>query len=101
MELLIATETLLAYALWQLGKEKTSDEGYTHDEKVRGLFHTRCQISRNTRKGIQRIYVDFDLEAHRSASLISAYWPKFILMTWWPISVSMDSIDFQLFQRSA
>lgn len=102
MELLFATETLLAYALWQLNKEKTSDdEGCTHGEMVRCLFHTRCQISRNTRKGIQRIYVDFDIETKRFASFISAYWPKSIHMTWWPVSVSMDSVGFQLFQRSA
>jgi hypothetical protein len=45
LELLFATETLLAYALWQLNKEKTSDdEGYTHGKMVRGLFHTRCEI---------------------------------------------------------
>jgi hypothetical protein len=41
-ELLLVTETLLAVALWELNKEKTSDEGYTYGEMVRGLFHTRC-----------------------------------------------------------
>ncbi|QJD88152.1 transposase [Cohnella herbarum] len=102
MELLFATETLLAYTLWQINKEKTSDdEGCTHGEMVRGLFHTRCQISRTNRKGIQRIYVDFDIEAYRFASIISAYWPKSILMTWWPVSSSANSQNIQLFQRTA
>jgi hypothetical protein len=101
MELLFATETLLAYALWQINKEKTSDdEGCTHGEMVRCLFHTRCQINRITRKGIQRIYVDFDTETRRFASLISAYWPKSIPMTWWPVSTPPGG-NIQLLERSA
>jgi hypothetical protein len=51
-ELLFAAETLLNYAHWQGNKEKTSDdEGYTHGEMVRGLFHTRCQVRMKTLKG--------------------------------------------------
>ncbi|GAC44329.1 glucose/sorbosone dehydrogenase, partial [Paenibacillus popilliae ATCC 14706] len=44
-ELLFTAETMLAVALFELNKEKTSDdEGYTHGKMVRGLFHTRCQV---------------------------------------------------------
>lgn len=50
-ELLFAAETLLSVALFELNKEKTSDEGYTHGEMVRGLFHTRCQIRLKNHKG--------------------------------------------------
>lgn len=44
-ELLFTAETLLAVALFELSKEKTSDdEGFTHDKMVQDLFHTRCQV---------------------------------------------------------
>lgn len=101
MELVLATETLLAYALWQVNKEKTSNESCTHGEMVRGLFKTRCQVHSRNHKGTKRIYVDFDIEAHRFASLISAYWPKRLLMTWWPVYSSIDSHNSQLIQRTA
>jgi hypothetical protein len=43
--MVFAAETLLSVALYELNKEKTSvEEGYTHGEMVRGLFHTRCQV---------------------------------------------------------
>jgi hypothetical protein len=75
-EMVFAAETLLSYALWHLNKEKTSDdEGYTHGEMVRGLFHTRCQVRIRNHKGSVRIYLDFDTEVRRFASLISAFWP--------------------------
>lgn len=75
MELLFAAETLLAYAQWQLKKEKTSDdECYTHGEMVRGLFHTRCQISARNHKGQERVYVDFDIQARQFASLFHLFW---------------------------
>ncbi|TVY10350.1 transposase [Paenibacillus cremeus] len=62
-ELLFAAETLLAVALYELNKEKTSDdEGYTHGKMVRGLFHTRCQLRKRNHQGSQRIYVDFDTD---------------------------------------
>lgn len=101
MELLFATETLLAYALWQLNKEKTSDESCTHGEMVRGLFHTRCQVRCSNRKGSERIYIDFDIETRRFASLISAYWPDHIRMTWWPVYSSIVSHNYQLISRTA
>lgn len=59
-ELLFAAETLLAVALFEMNKEKTSiDEGCTHGEMVPGLFHTRCQTRSRTYKGQERIYVDY------------------------------------------
>jgi len=96
MELLFATETLLTYALWQLNKEKTSDESCTHGEMVRGLFHTRCQVRRRNHKGSERIYIDFDTEACRFASLISAYWPPQLFMIWLQIYSSIDYHNYQL-----
>lgn len=60
----------------RVNKEKTSDESHTHGEMVRGLFHTRCQVRIRNHKGLKRIYIDFDTEARRFASLISAYRPK-------------------------
>nr|WP_311547877.1 transposase [Paenibacillus baekrokdamisoli] len=96
MELLFAAETLLAYALWQVNKEKTSDESHTHGEMVRGLFHTRCQVRTRNHKGLKRIYIDFDIEARRFASLISAYWPKNLSMTMWPVHSSIDSHNYRL-----
>lgn len=101
MELLFATETLLAYALWQVNKEKTSDESCTHGEMVRGLFHTRCQVRSRKHKNSERIYIDFDIEVRRFASLISAYWPPQLLMTWWPVYSSIDSHNYQLISRTA
>lgn len=80
LQLLFTAETLLNYALLELNKEKTSDEGYTHGEMVRGLFHTRCQIRLTNRKGNQRIYIDCDTEARRFARLIQLFWPKDIRM---------------------
>lgn len=97
MEMLFTAETLLACALWQLNKEKTSDdEGYTHGEMVRGLFHTRCQVRSRNHKGSVRIYIDFDTEVRRFASLISSYWPRELLMSWWPVYSSIDSQNYQL-----
>ena len=96
MELVFATETLLAYALWQVNKEKTSNESCTHGEMVRGLFKTRCQVRTRNHKGSKRIYIDFDTEVRRFASLISAYWPESLLMTWWPLYSSKESYNTQM-----
>ena len=101
MELLFATETLLAYALWQVNKEKTSDESCTHGEMVRGLFKTRCQVLMRNQKESQRIYIDFDTEVRRFTSFISAYWPRKLLLTWWPVYSSIDSHNYQLISRTA
>lgn len=101
MELLFATETLLSYALWQVNKEKTSDESSTHGEMVQGLFHTRCQVRSRNHKGIERIYIDCDTEVRRFASLISLYWPKTLSMSWWPVYSSIDSHHYQLISRTA
>lgn len=96
MELLFAAETLLAYARWQLNKEKTSgDEGCTHGEMVRGLFHTRCQISTRTHKGQERVYVDFDIQARQFASLFRLFWPERLELRWFSKS------SCQKIQRSA
>lgn len=82
-ELLFAAESLLNYALWQENKEKTSDdEGYTHGEMVRGLFHTRCQIHLRNHKGVQKIYVHLDTKVERFARLIHLFWPVVIEMFW-------------------
>lgn len=81
LELLFATETLLAYALWQVNKEKTSDESCTHGEMVCGIFHTRCQVRSRIHKGSERIYLDFDIKARRFATFILTYWPPELLMT--------------------
>mgnify|MGYP001388090595 FL=1 len=101
MELLFATETLLSYALWQVNKEKTSDESSTHGEMVQGLFHTRCQVRSRNHKGIERIYIDCDTEVRRFARLISLYWPKTLPMSWWPVYSSIDSHNYQLISRTA
>jgi hypothetical protein len=83
-ELLFVAETLLAVALYELNKEKTSDdEGYTHGKMVRGLFHTRCQIRFKTHKGIQRIYIDIDTEVQQFARLIELFWPDEIGVYWY------------------
>lgn len=82
-ELLFVTETLLAVALWELNKEKTSDEGYTHGEMVRGLFHTRCQVRRNNHKGIPQISIDCDTQVRQFARLIELFWPDHYLMLLW------------------
>ncbi|MBU8711154.1 transposase [Brevibacillus parabrevis] len=82
-ELLFTAETLLAVALFELNKEKTSDEGYTHGEMVRGLFHTRCQVRVKYRKGIQRISLDCDTRVQQFARLIDLFWPKHYLMLLW------------------
>jgi hypothetical protein len=83
-ELLFAAETLLAVALFELNKEKTSDdEGYTHGEMVRGLFHTRCQVRVKNRKGIQRISIDCDIQVQQFARLIELFWPEHYLMLLW------------------
>jgi hypothetical protein len=85
-ELLFTAETLLAVALFEMNKEKTSgDEGCTHGEMVRGLFHTRCQTRKRTYKGQERIYVDFDIEVKRFARLIRLFWPQHYLMLLWVI----------------
>ncbi|UOF89274.1 transposase [Fodinisporobacter ferrooxydans] len=83
-ELLFTAETLLAVALFELNKEKTSDdEGYTHGEMVRGLFHTRCQVRVKNHKGIQRIYIDCDTQVQQFARLIELFWPEHYLMLLW------------------
>ncbi|WP_254611158.1 transposase [Paenibacillus sp. JMULE4] len=82
-ELLFAAETLLAVALFELNKEKTSDEGYTHGEMVRGLFHTRCQVRVKNHKGIQRISIDCDIQVRQFARLIELFWPEHYLMLLW------------------
>jgi hypothetical protein len=58
-ELLITAETLLAYALWQLNKEKTSDEGYTHGEMVRGLTTLVVRFESTTTWFSKSSYQDF------------------------------------------
>jgi hypothetical protein len=84
VELLFTAETLLAVARFELNKEKTSDdEGYTHGEMVRGLFHTRCQVRVDNRKGHQRIYLDFDIQVQQFARLIELFWPEHYLMRLW------------------
>lgn len=83
-ELLFTAETLLAVALFEMNKEKTSDDkGCTHGEMVRGLFHTRCQTRTRNHKGQERIYVDFDIEVQRFARLIRLFWPSHYLMLLW------------------
>lgn len=83
-ELLFAAETLLAVALFELNKEKTSDdEGYTHGEMVRGLFHTRCQVRIVNRDGSQRISIDCDTQVRQFARLIELFWPEHYLVLLW------------------
>jgi len=82
-ELLFTAETLLAVAHYELNKEKTSDEGYTHGEMVRGLFHTRCQVRVSNHKGRQRISIDCDTQAQQFARLIELFWPQHYLMLLW------------------
>lgn len=83
-ELLFTAETLLSVALHELNKEKTSDdEGYTHGEMVRGLFHTRCQIHMLNHKGQQRISIDCDTHVQRFARLIELFWPEHYVMRLW------------------
>jgi hypothetical protein len=83
LELLFTADTLLGFAHWEMNKEKTSDdEGCTHGEMVRCLFHTRCQIRSKTRNGIQTISLDIDIEAGRFARLIQLFWPSEIRMRW-------------------
>lgn len=83
-ELLFTAETLLALALHELNKEKTSDdEGYTHGEMVRGLFHTRCQVRVSTRKGKKRISIDCDTPVRQFARLIEIFWPKHYPILLW------------------
>ncbi|WP_019537633.1 transposase [Paenibacillus ginsengihumi] len=85
-ELLFAAETLLAVALFELNKEKTSaDEGYTHGEMVRGLFHTRCQVRVKNHKGIPRISIDCDTQVQQFARLIELFWPEHYLMLLWDV----------------
>jgi hypothetical protein len=97
-ELLFAAETLLSVALFELNKEKTSDEGYTHGEMVRGLFHTRCEIRIKHHKGVQRIYIDCDTEVQQFARLIELFWPEHYLMLLW---VTPNPEIYQVLPRSA
>jgi hypothetical protein len=98
-ELLFTAETLLAIAQFELNKEKTSDEeGYTHGEMVRGLFHTRCQIHVNNHKGIQRISIECDTKVQRFARLIDLFWPKHYSMRLW---ITPNPQTFQVLGRSA
>ncbi|WP_235941745.1 transposase [Paenibacillus puerhi] len=83
-ELLFTAETLLAVALFELNKEKTSDDGgYTHGEMVRGLFHTRCQVRAVNHKGNRRISIDCDTNVRKFARLIELFWPEHYLMLLW------------------
>lgn len=82
-ELLFTTETLLAVALFELNKEKTSGEGYTHGEMVRGLFHTRCQVRMKYHQGKQRISIDCDTQVRQFARLIELFWPEHCRMLLW------------------
>jgi len=91
LEMVFAAETLLSYALWFVNKEKTSDESCTHGEMVNGFFHTRCQVRFRNHKGSERIYIDFDTEVRRYATLISEFWPPELAMSWWPVYSSIDS----------
>lgn len=101
LEMVFAAEMLLSYALWQVNKEKTSDESCTHGQMVSGFFHTRCQVRFRHHKGSERIYIDFDTDVRHFASLISAFWPPQLLMTWWPVYSSIDSHNYQLISRTA
>jgi hypothetical protein len=99
VELLFVAETLLSVALFELNKEKTSDdEGYTHGEMVRGLFHTRCQVRVNNHKGIQRISIDCDIQVQRFARLIELFWPKHYKMLLW---VTPKPESYQALPRTA
>lgn len=83
LKLLFAADTLLGFAHWEMNKEKTSDdEGCTHGEMVRCLFHTRCHIRSKTQKGIQTISLDIDIAAVRFARLIQLFWPNEVRMFW-------------------
>jgi hypothetical protein len=83
-ELLFTAETLLAVALLELNKEKTSDnEGYTHGEMVRDLLYTRCQVRLKNHKGIQRICIDCDTHVRPFARLIVLFGPSHYLMLLW------------------
>jgi hypothetical protein len=98
-ELLFTAETLLAIAQLELNKEKTSDEeGYTHGEMVRGLFHTRCQVRVKHHKGIQRISIDCDIQVQRFASLIALFWPDHYAMRLW---ITPDPTIYQVLPRGA
>ena len=98
-ELLFTAETLLAVALFEMNKEKTSDgKGCTHGEMVRGLFHTRCQTRTRNHKGQERIYIDFDIEVKRFARLIRLFWPPHYLMLLW---VTPKPQNYQVLPRSA
>ncbi|MCG7409363.1 hypothetical protein MH117_18250 [Paenibacillus sp. ACRRX] len=67
-----------------MNKEKTSrDEGFTHGEMVRCLFHTRCQTYKRIYKSKGRIYVDFDVEVKRFARRIRLFWLQHYLMLLW------------------
>lgn len=98
-ELLFAAETLLAVALYELNKGKTSDdEGYTHGEMVRGLFHTRCQVRVKNHKGIQRISTDCDIQVQQFARLIDLFWPKHYVMLLW---AAPKPENYQVLPRTA
>ncbi|WP_235496843.1 hypothetical protein [Aneurinibacillus migulanus] len=78
---MFAAETLLSVALFELNKEKTSDDkGYTHGEMVHGLFHTRCQVRAKNYKGIQRISIDCDTQVQQFVRLFELFWPEHYLM---------------------
>lgn len=96
LEMVFAAETLLSYALWYVNKEKTSDESCTHGQMVNGFFHTRCQVRFRHHKGSERIYLDFDTEVRRFATLISEFWPSQLAMYWWPVYSRKDSHHYQL-----
>lgn len=97
-ELLFAAETLLAIAQLELNKEKTSDESCTHGKMVRCLFHTRCQVRKTTKKGVERIYIDFDIQARQFARLFKLFWPDHYLMCLW---VTPKPDIYQVLPRSA
>jgi hypothetical protein len=97
-ELLFAAETLLAIAQMELNKEKTSDESCTHGKMVSGLFHTRCQVRITTTKGVERIYIDFDIQARQFARLFKLFWPEHYLICLW---VTPKPENYQVLPRSA
>lgn len=82
LELLLAAETLVSYALWQANKTKTSEaKGFTHGEIVRSLFHTRCQIHVKTSHDLAQIQVIIDIQVGRFTRLFEHFWPTEIRMS--------------------
>jgi hypothetical protein len=97
-ELLFTAETLPAVAIFELNRERTSDEGYTHGEMVRDLFHTCCQVRVNNHKGIQLISIESDTQVQQFARLIELFWPEHYLVLLW---ATPKPGDYQSLPRSA